>query len=72
MTNRGDISKNNYLDDRSGPVEVLASLFNAVNRKEYVRAYSYWENAGTNPEVAPFDQFQKGYAETESVQLGHR
>ena len=69
VTNRGDISKNNYLDDRSGPVEVLASLFNAVNRKEYVRAYSYWENAGTNPEVAPFDQFQKGYAETESVQL---
>lgn len=64
QTNREDISKDNYLDDRSGPVEVLSSLFNAVNRKEYARAYGYWES----PE-APFDAFQKGYAETESVAM---
>jgi len=69
VTNRGDISKNNYLDDRSGPVEVLSSLFNAVNRKEYARAYSYWENAGTSPHLPPFAQFQQGYGETGTVQL---
>jgi hypothetical protein len=66
VTNLKDISKNNYLDDRSGPVEVLSSLFNAINRKEYVRAYSYWE---ANSQVPPFDQFQNGYANTESVQF---
>lgn len=68
-TNTQDITSANYLDDRSGPVEVLSSLFNAINRKEYVRAYSYWENAGTSKNVPPFVQFQQGYAATASVQL---
>jgi hypothetical protein len=68
-TNPNDITKNNYLDDRTGPVEVLSSLFNAVNRKEYARAYSYWEDAETSTQVPPFAQFQQGYANTQSVQL---
>jgi hypothetical protein len=66
VTNTNDITKANYLDDRSNAVDVLSSLFNAVNRKEYVRAYSYWE---TNSKVGPFDKFQQGYADTASVQL---
>ena len=66
VTNTNDITKGNYLDDRSNAVDVLSSLFNAVNRKEYVRAYSYWE---TNSKVGPFDKFQQGYADTASVQL---
>jgi hypothetical protein len=66
LTNTNDITKGNYLDDRSNAVDVLSSLFNAVNRKEYVRAYSYWE---TNSKVGPFDKFQQGYANTASVQL---
>jgi hypothetical protein len=66
VTNTRDITSGNYLDDRSNAVDVLSSLFNAVNRKEYVRAYSYWE---TNSEVGPFDKFQQGYANTASVQL---
>ncbi|MGB8647559.1 MAG: hypothetical protein WCF84_20160 [Anaerolineae bacterium] len=62
-----DISPARYLDDRSDAVQVLRSLFNAINRQEYVRAYSYWEpNA---PQLAPFNQFQQGYANTASVQL---
>lgn len=68
-TKPNDVSKDNYLDDSSSPVEVLSSLFNAVNRKEYARAYSYWENAGTSTQVPSFDKFQQGYANTESVQL---
>jgi hypothetical protein len=66
VTNTRDITSANYLDDRSNAVDVLSSLFNAVNRKEYVRAYSYWE---TNSKVGPFDKFQQGYAGTASVQL---
>jgi hypothetical protein len=62
-----DITAAHYLDNRSGPEEVLRSLFNAVNRREYVRAYSYWEpNA---PKLAPFDTFEKGYENTQSVMV---
>lgn len=68
-TDPDDISMNNYLDDRSSPEAVLKSLFNAVNSKEYARAYSYWEDPETNPEVPSFDEFAAGYAETESVQV---
>ncbi len=63
----GDISAARYLDDRSDPGQVLRSLFNAINRKEYVRAYYYWEpNA---PQLPPYRQFAQGYANTASVQL---
>jgi hypothetical protein len=66
VTNTQDITSANYLDDRSSPADVLSSLFNAINRKEYVRAYSYWEG---NSQVGPFDKFQQGYAGTASVLL---
>ena len=63
----GDISSARYLDDRTNAVQVIRSLFNAVNRKEYVRAYSYWEpNAQGLP---PYNQFQQGYTTTASVTL---
>ncbi len=64
-SNPNDISGSRYLDDRSTPEEVLRSLFNAVNRKEYDRAYSYWEaNA-----IGPYATFAAGYADTASVNL---
>ncbi len=69
VTNTKDITSANYLDDRSGPVEVLSSMFNAINLRQYARAYSYWENAGSSSPVPPFDQFQQGYANTASVLL---
>jgi len=56
-----------YLDDRSGPTQVLRSLFNAVNRKEYVRAYSYWEP--DSPQLPTFNDFENGYANTDSVSI---
>ncbi|MCI0576435.1 MAG: META domain-containing protein [Chloroflexi bacterium] len=61
-----DISADNYIDNRSGPAELLRSYFNAVNRHEYVRAYTYWEEGA---EVPPFAEFEQGYANTESVEL---
>ncbi len=63
----GDISAARYLDDRSDGVQVIRSLFNAINRKEYVRAYSYWEPSAVG--LPGFDTFQAGYANTQSVQL---
>jgi hypothetical protein len=62
----GDISSAYYIDDRSSPAAVLRSLFNAVNRHEYARAYGYWD-AGS--EAPPFADFEAGYAETGSVSV---
>jgi len=56
-----------YIDDRSAGEELVRSYYNAVNRKEYSRAYSYWE-AGA-PQVIPFTTFESGYANTKSVTL---
>lgn len=62
-----DIGTSQYIDNRSDPVELLRSLFNAINRQEYVRAYSYWESGAQNlPDLA---QFEQGYTKTQSVQL---
>ena len=60
-----DISKNNYLDNRSGPVEVVSSLENALNSKEYVRAYSYWQNPAST--VGPFNNYAAGFSDTDVI-----
>jgi hypothetical protein len=58
-----------YLDDRSTPEAVISSYYDAVNRREYARAYSYWEPAAAERELPPFDDFVNGYADTASVEL---
>ncbi len=58
-----------YLDDRSDGAEVVRSYYNAINRSEYVRAYSYWESNLPASTLAPFPQFKDGYANTRSVKL---
>ncbi len=50
-----------YRDDRSTPTAVIESLYNAINRHELSRAYSYWKGS---PNVPPFDDFARGYAGT--------
>jgi hypothetical protein len=65
----GDTSAVYYIDDRSGPAEVMQSFYNAINRREYVRAYSYWEAAGAAAFLPPYPQFEQGYSTTASVQL---
>ena len=62
-----DVGAARYLDDRSGPVEVVRSYFNAINRQEYDRAYSYWEPAAADSQLPPYPAFKQGYADTESV-----
>jgi hypothetical protein len=55
-----------YLDDRSGPAEAIRSLYNAINRREYARAYSYWQPGA---DVPAFAEFEQGYADTKHVDL---
>jgi len=50
--------------DRASPVDLLAAYYNAINRQEYPRAYSYWQ---TKP--SSYDQFVAGYANTAAIQL---
>jgi hypothetical protein len=55
-----------YLDDRSDPQAVISSYYNAIDRKEYARAYSYFGEG-----VAPaYDGWVAGYADTASVAVG--
>src|SRR5262249_34359843 len=53
-----------YVDNRSDAVDLLISYFNAIDRQEYDRAYTYWE---PNSSVGTFAQFQAGYANTQAV-----
>ena len=41
------VDATNYVDDRSAGDAVIRSYYNAVNRKEYTRAYSYWESGAS-------------------------
>ncbi|MGA7672010.1 MAG: hypothetical protein WBW04_16395, partial [Nitrolancea sp.] len=61
--------QSDYLDDRSTAEAVIRSYYNAINAKEYARAYSYWEANVDSSQLPPFDQFQQGYSTTESVDL---
>jgi hypothetical protein len=55
-----------YLDDRSSPEQVIRSYYDAIGRRQYLRAYAYWEPSTTLP---TFDAFQLGFANTTSVQV---
>ena len=52
-----------YLDDRSTAASLVRSFYNAVNRQEYARAYTYF---GANP-PQPYSSFANGYAGTAFV-----
>ena len=60
-----DISKNNFLDNRSGPIETVSSFLNALNLKQYVRAYSYFQNPDTYP--GAYAPYAAGYANTGAI-----
>ena len=56
-----------YIDDRSTPITLITSYFNAVNRKEYLRAYSYWSDPATS--LGTLAAFSNGYADTASTEI---
>ncbi|MCQ0970846.1 hypothetical protein MLD63_10460 [Paracoccus sp. TK19116] len=54
-----------YSDDRSTPEALVTSLYNAIDRREYLRGWSYFAS-----ETAPdYETFRDGYATTEDVEL---
>jgi hypothetical protein len=60
-----EVDKSNFLDNRSGPVETVSSMLNALNSREYVRAYSYFQNPGSYP--GPYAAYEAGYADTDTI-----
>ncbi|WP_048647921.1 DUF1176 domain-containing protein [Nitratireductor soli] len=59
------LAQDAYLDDRSSPEALLRSLYNAVNRQEYARAFDYF----STPPAASLDTYQEGFADTDRVTL---
>ncbi len=57
----------NYIDDSSTPSQVIVSYYNAIDRQEYLRAYSYWSDPATS--LGSYTSFANGYANTASVDL---
>lgn len=55
-----------YRDDRSTPEALIASLYNAIDRHEYLRAWSYFSDESGRPD---FPTFEKGYETTGGVRL---
>jgi hypothetical protein len=66
---QGHTPEPGYQDDRSSAESVIGSYYDAVNRREYARAYSYWEPSAAETELPPFHQFVAGYADTTSVDV---
>ena len=54
-----------YLDDRSDPAALVNSLYNAINRGEYGRAYSYF----ATPPADSIDAYAAGYERTKHVDV---
>src|SRR5690606_18328597 len=48
------------------PTALIESLYNAINRHEFARAYSYWQKG---PDLPPFETFASGYRETARTRL---
>ena len=55
-----------FYENQLDAAGALKSYYNAINRKEYERAYGYFDKGA---EVAPFAQFAAGYGNTTSVTL---
>ena len=51
-------------DDRSEPIAALTSYYEAINAKDYRRAYSFWESPAST-----FERFAAGFADTDRVRL---
>ncbi len=55
-----------YRDDRSTASAVIESLYNAINRREFLRAWSYFREEPDRPD---FESFAQGYADTSRVRV---
>ena len=53
-----------YLDNRSDPASLVQSYYNAINRREFARAWSYY---GDLKPASDLDSFAKGFDDTQFV-----
>jgi len=60
-----NIDKNNFVDNRSGPIETVSSLLYAINLKQYVRAYYYFQDPVTFP--GSYDPYAAGFSNTDTI-----
>jgi heat shock protein HslJ len=51
-------------DNRSDPVATLSSYYDAINSRDFRRAYRYWESPPSS-----YEQFEQGFADTDRVRL---
>ena len=54
-----------YKDDRSSAQDVVRSLYNAINRHEYARAYDYF----AAPPAKDYAAYEAGFADTDHVDV---
>lgn len=58
------VQSQNSENQKDSPAAALTDYYDAVNKKQYKKAFEYWKNP-----TQTFDEFVKDYAETKSVQL---
>lgn len=54
-----------YIDDSSSPGTLVRSLYNAIERKEFARAWSYF----AEPPASNVEDYASGFSDTASVEL---
>lgn len=57
-------AQSNKYEDLDSAVNTLSSYYNAINGRDYRRAFSYWQTP-----IDSFENFVKGYDKTEKVRL---
>jgi hypothetical protein len=62
----GHAAEPDYLDDRSDAEAIVNSFYNAINRREFSRAWSYF---GETKPSADFESFVAGFEDTKSVRV---
>lgn len=55
-----------YQDDRSSAVSIVESYFNAIARKEYARAWNYFDS---DKPSKSFDDFAAGFKDTREIEI---
>ena len=51
-------------DDRNDPIATLASYYDAINARDYRRAFRFWDSPPSS-----YEQFARGFADTDQVRL---
>jgi len=64
VNNQSSEPDNGPQDNRSDPVATLASYYNAINSRDFRRAYRFWETLPSS-----YERFEAGFADTDRVRL---